>query len=153
MGRRCSVILLGGTTSPEMGVKLPERVAPPYLGVTLLPFSQEHFPTLRLPLQVTDPASAPHLATPPSGGDPALSCSWDSQTPLSSRGLAREAPRALVPSRVMLGGESCLLPHRSTPGKSAAHWEVGAESLSHSDWPRPSQSREWDLGGEQGPQE
>lgn len=54
MGRRCGVILLGGMTSPERGMKLPERVAPPYLGVTLLPLSQERFPTLRLPLQVGD---------------------------------------------------------------------------------------------------
>lgn len=74
MGRRCSVILLGGTVSPEMGLRFPERVAPPHLGFTFLPLSQERFPMLRLPLQVGD-GSHP-LPTPghaPVWPDPAAS--------------------------------------------------------------------------------
>lgn len=117
MGRRCSVILLGGTVSPEMGLRFPERVAPPHLGFTFLPLSQERFPMLRLPLQVGDgshPLPTPgHARVWP---DPAASRLRDSQIPLCSWGLAREAPGHWFPTWVVSEGENCLYSERSAPG-------------------------------------
>lgn len=69
--------------------------------------------------------------------------------PVGQRAGPREGgARGLVPSRMMSGGREGLPLERSSPGKSAAHWEMeGVECLSLPIWPRGGQKAKTGVRG------